>query len=62
MLNAVAAGLLALAWLKHDRGGAKLNLETQYDTCQMPSAAQPEACYPCDGLERRNQASKAGSR
>lgn len=48
MLNGMAAGLLVLARLGHDRRGPKLNLEI---TCQTLSAVQPEASYRCDGLE-----------
>lgn len=39
----MAAGLLALSKLEHDRRGVKLNMEIQCDTGQMPSAVQPEA-------------------
>lgn len=38
VLNTMAAGLLALSKLDHDRRGVKLNMEIQYDTGQMPSA------------------------
>lgn len=41
----MATGLLALSKLEHDRRGVQLNMEIQYDTAQMPSAVQPEACY-----------------
>lgn len=56
VLNAVAAGLLVLPRLDRSRG--TLNLEIQYNTCQMSSAAQPEACYRCDGLERGTELQK----
>lgn len=58
VLNAVAAGILVLARLDHSRRGATLNLEIQYNTCQMSSAVQPEACCCCDGLERGTELQK----
>lgn len=51
VLNTMAAGLLALSKLEHDRREVKLNMEIQCDTGQMPSAMQPEACYHWDGLD-----------